>query len=191
MKIILGSRSEGRRRVLKDAGFDFELASADIDEEAIRHDDYELLPQLIARAKADALAVRLSGQDAQLITADTVVTFRGELREKPQSEAQAREWLRSYNPGEPAWVNTAVVVTNLSNGKLTEGFEKAAVYFKHIPDEVIEQAIQEGYIFGCSGGFAIETALSSPYVEHYTGSYSAIVGLPLELTKKLLEEAKG
>jgi len=190
MKIILGSQSKGRRQALQDAGFDFDTASADIDEEAIRHDDYELLPQLIARAKADKLTETLGEQDALLITADTVVTFKGELREKPLDEAQAREWLAGYTPDYPAWVNTAVTVTNLSTGKRVEGFEKAAVYFKLIPEDVITQAIKERYVFGCSGAFAIETPLLSPYIDRYEGSYSAIVGMPLDLTNELIAAAK-
>ena len=190
MKIILGSQSQGRQTVLRDTGVVFELAKADIDEKAIRHDDYEQLPLLIARAKADVLVTELGTQEALLITADTVVTYRGELREKPTSAEQAREFLSSYEPETPACVNTGVVVTNLQTGKRVEGTDKAAVYFKKIPSEVIEQAIDDGFVLHCAGAFAIETEYLSPYVRSYDGSYSAVVGLPLDLTFKLLEAAK-
>jgi len=186
MKIILGSQSQGRKWVLEEAGMRFDLARADIDEKAIRHDDYEQLPLLIARAKADALVKRIK-EPALLITADTVVIYRGELREKPVSAEQAREFLRSYAPNEPAWVNTGVVVTNLATGKRADGIGKAAVYFKSIPSGVIEQAITDGYVFGCAGSFAIETPLLKPFVTHFEGTYDAVLGLPLELTRQLLK----
>jgi len=189
MKIILGSQSQGRRQVLTDAGVEFELVRADIDEKAVRHDDYEKLPLLIAAAKADELTARLGRQDALLLTADTVVTYKGELREKPASEAQARTFLASYEPETPAWVNTGIVVTNLASGKRVQGFGKSAVFFKKIPTDVIGQAIADGYIFNCAGGFAIETELLSPYVARIEGESSGIVGLPLSVAQRLLTEA--
>lgn len=189
MKIILGSQSKGRQQVLRDAGVEFELERADIDEKAIRHDDYEALPLLIAGGKADALTARLGQQDALLLTADTVVTYRGELREKPTSPEQARAFLASYQPSEPAWVNTGIVVTNLRTGKRVQGFSKSAVFFREIPLEVIEQAIAEGYIFGCAGGFAIETELLEPYVQRIEGEATGVVGLPLSLARRLLDDA--
>lgn len=191
MKLILGSQSKGRQLVLKDAGIEFTSIPANIDEKAIRSDDYTLLPLLLARAKADALAAKIQADEpALLLTADTVVIYKDELREKPQSPEQARAYLSSYEPTTPAWVTTGVVVTNLLTGKRVEGRDRGGVYFHSIPDAVIEQAIQEGYIFGCAGAFAIETPLLKPLIAKIDGEASAIIGLPLSLTQNLLQQAR-
>src|SRR5688500_1249444 len=95
MKLILGSKSHGRKTVLERVGYEFEVMAADIDEKLIRSDDLELLPMLLARAKAEALLKKIN-EPVILVTADQVVIYKGELREKPESEEQAREYLASY-----------------------------------------------------------------------------------------------
>ncbi len=172
--------------MLAGAGIEFSLAAANIDEKAIRHDDYDQLPLLVARAKADALAATLH-EPALLITADTVVIYRGELREKPTSSAQARAYLASYESNTPAWVNTGLVVTNLDTGKRVDGVGKGAVYLRQLPPEVIEQVIADGSIFGCAGAFSIDIPQLAPFVQKLEGEASAIMGLPLQLTRGLLK----
>ena len=99
MKLILGSQSKGRAQVLRDAGFEFRVMHADIDEKAIRSENFEELPLLIARAKAAGLLPRIS-EPAYLITADLVIVCNGELREKPISYEEAERFLKSYSNNE-------------------------------------------------------------------------------------------
>lgn len=188
MKIILGSKSFGRQKVLKDAGFEFEVMIADIDEKAIRSDDYQLLPLLIARAKTEKLLTKIS-DDAILITSDQVVVCNGELREKPESKEIAWHYLESYSIF-PAQTNTAVVVTNTKTGKKREEVDIARVYFKKIPPSIIDLLIQEGKILNTAGGFLVEHPLLQPYIEKIEGDIKSITGLPLKLTQKLIQEVE-
>ena len=188
MKIILGSQSIGRRSVLEKAGYEFDVVPANIDEKAIRSKDYEKLPLLIARAKTEKLLKEI-GDDAVLITSDQVVVCNGELREKPENEEQAREYIMSYS-NYPAQTNTAVVVTNTKNGKQAEGVDIAKVYFKHIPKKTIDELIYEGRVLSVAGGFTIENPLIQPYVIRIEGEMSSVTGLPLKLVEKLLEVVK-
>lgn len=59
MKLILGSKSIGRKRVLEKWGYEFEVMASDIDEKAIRCENYDILPLLIARGKTQALLPKL------------------------------------------------------------------------------------------------------------------------------------
>ena len=59
MKIILGSKSKGRKQILEEMGMDFEIMVSDIDEKAIRFDDAEKLVLALARAKAEALKPKI------------------------------------------------------------------------------------------------------------------------------------
>ena len=186
MNLILGSQSVGRRTALESTGIEFTIMPADIDEKAIRSNDYHEMPILIARAKAAALLPRIT-EDAILITADQVVECAGEVREKPESEAEARRYLASYLT-EPAQTNSAVVVTNTRTGKQAEGIDIAQTYFKFIPDSVVDELIADGAILESAGAFIIENPITAPYVDRIDGTPDSIQGLPLELMFKLISE---
>lgn len=119
MKIILGSQSKGRQDVLKRMGYDFEAMSANIDEKSIRHFNPADLVLLIAQAKTLALLPKIK-EPAILITADQVVLFNGEIREKPIDKKQAYEFLKSSHL-HPIETIGAVVVTNTKTGKSVNG----------------------------------------------------------------------
>lgn len=188
MKIILGSKSAGRKLVLERAGYNFDILTADIDEKAIRTDDYEKLPLLIAREKAKAILPKIK-ESAILITSDQVVVCNGELREKPENEEEARRFLESYAQY-PAQTNTAVVVTNTETGKQAEGVDIAKAYFKAIPEDVVDKVLLEGKVMHAAGGYIVEDPTISLYVDHIEGEKNSVTGLPLKLTEKLMAEVK-
>ena len=185
MNLILGSQSVGRRTALESTGKEFTIMPADIDEKAIRSDDYREMPILIARAKAAALLTRIT-DEAILITADQVVECAGEVREKPESEEEARRYLASYAT-EPAQTNSAVVVTNTRTGKQAEGIDIALTYFKPMPDLIIDKLIADGAVLRSAGAFVIENPIMAPYVDRLEGAPDSIMGLPLDLTFKLIQ----
>ncbi|RZB60995.1 Maf-like protein isoform D [Glycine soja] len=106
-KIILGSSSKARREILSEMGYEFTVMTADIDEKCIRREKPEDLVMALAEAKADAIVQRLPTggpleEDASttlLITADTVVVYRGVIREKPTSEKEARDFIKGFHNG--------------------------------------------------------------------------------------------
>jgi septum formation protein len=186
MKIILGSQSPQRQNLLHEAGFTFEIMTADIDEKSIRSDDFKKLPLLIAHAKSDALATVIE-KPAILITSDTVVICNGELREKPESEEQAFTFLKTYSHY-PAEIYSAVVAINTVTHKKAEGLDKALVYFRNIPDDVIQKLIKKERVLNAAGGFTIEDPLLIPYVGRIVGNKDTILGLPVTLTQKLIND---
>ncbi|GLU13726.1 hypothetical protein SLE2022_303420 [Rubroshorea leprosula] len=194
-KIILGSASMARRRILAEMGYEFEIMTADIDEKGIRREKPEDLVMAIAEAKADAIISRLqttglSEKDAQttlLITADTVVVYKGTIREKPSSEEEAREYIKGYSGSHGAVVGS-VLVTNLNTGASKGGWDRAEAYFHDIPDEVIDNLIDEGIPFKVAGGLMLEHPLTLPFVESVVGAIDTIMGLPKALTQKLIHD---
>jgi septum formation protein len=79
-KLILGSQSMARKRILAEMGYDYTIVTADIDEKAIRTEKPEDLVVALAEAKANEIISKLGGesqfakdpQPTLLITADTV-----------------------------------------------------------------------------------------------------------------------
>ncbi|PIT88071.1 MAG: hypothetical protein COU29_03595 [Candidatus Magasanikbacteria bacterium CG10_big_fil_rev_8_21_14_0_10_36_32] len=111
------------------------------------------------------------------------------LREKPENEAQAREYL-SRAVEYPLETVTAVVITNTVTGKQEEGIDVAKVYFLDIPEETIEKLIKEGHIFHQAGGFSIDDPLVRDFVKQIEGEPESIIGLPKKLTERLIGEVK-
>ncbi|MBI2409924.1 Maf family protein [Candidatus Kaiserbacteria bacterium] len=100
MKIILGSSSKYRKRVLEENGYKFGIMIPDIDEKKIRTEDPYELPLMIAEAKAAALIPKIP-DPALLITSDQIVVCDRQVYEKPQTEEEARSFLQKYSSGYP------------------------------------------------------------------------------------------
>ncbi|XP_012071862.1 7-methyl-GTP pyrophosphatase isoform X7 [Jatropha curcas] len=195
-KIILGSSSIARRKILAEMGYEFTVTTADIDEKCIRKEKPEELVMALAEAKADAILSKLRADNNQendgelsiLIAADTVVVYEGSIREKPSSEEEARQFLKGYSGGHAATVSS-VLVTNLKTGFRKVEWDRVEIYFHEIPDEVIEKLIEEGLVLRVAGGLIIEHPLILPYVKEVVGTTDSVMGLPKALTEKLMKEA--
>ncbi|XP_050160179.1 uncharacterized protein LOC126633566 isoform X3 [Malus sylvestris] len=195
-KIILGSASIARRKILAEMGYEFTVVTADIDEKSIRTEKPEELVLVLAKAKADAIISKLQSinnqeKDAEptiVIAADTVVVYEGVIREKPSSKEEARQFLKDYSGGHAATVGS-VHVTNLKTGFSKGEWDRVEIYFHKIPDEVIEKLIEEGIVLKVAGGLIIEHPLILPYVKEVVGTTDSMMGLPIDLTRTLLKEA--
>lgn len=94
---ILASGSSIRRKMLEDAGADFEVVRPDIDEDAEKagQSDYEAIATSLAEAKAVAVSKGRPGE--WVIGSDSVVQVDGELFSKPRSREEAAEHLRRFS----------------------------------------------------------------------------------------------
>jgi len=186
MNIILGSKSFGRKKVLEAAGYKFSVMVADINEKAIRNVNFSILPLLIAREKTRDLLPKVP-KDSILITSDQIVVFKEQLREKPESIDQAREYLISYSNNQARTI-TSVVVTNTTNGKVAEGIDTVDILFKKIPSIAIDELIREKKVLQTAGACIAEDPLLSPYIKELKGDLDSVTGLPMKLTERLMRE---
>ncbi|MED6119102.1 hypothetical protein PIB30_008614 [Stylosanthes scabra] len=195
-KIILGSSSVARRKILSEMGYEFTKMSADIDEKSIRKETPEELVMALAEAKANAIISKLQTNSNQervdepmiLIAADTVVVYDGVVREKPSSKEEARQFLKDYSGGHAATVSS-VLVTNLKTGFRKGEWDRVEIYFNEIPDEIIEKLVDEGVTLNVAGGLLIEHPSILPFVREVVGTTDSVMGLPKAVTEKLLKEA--
>ncbi|XP_030950527.1 uncharacterized protein LOC126712251 isoform X3 [Quercus robur] len=194
-KIILGSSSIARRKILAEMGYEFTIMTADIDEKCIRKEKPEDLVMALAEAKAEAILQRLpigdyvkDAEPTLLVTCDQVVVYEGVVREKPSSKEEARQFLKDYSGGHAATVGS-VLVTNLKTGFRKGEWDRVEIYFHTIPDETIEKLIEEGTVLYVAGGLIIEHPLILPFVKQVVGTTDSVMGLPKALTEKLIKEA--
>ncbi|KAJ8753480.1 hypothetical protein K2173_019879 [Erythroxylum novogranatense] len=155
--------------------------TADIDEKCIRKDTADELVMALAEAKADAIIERLQAgpQLAEdscptlLVTAHTVVVYKGVVREKPISKEEPRKFIKDYSGSHGAVVGS-VFVTNLATGTKKGEWERAE--------------IEEGITLNVAGGLMLEHPLTFPFVEAVIGDTDTVMGLSKPLTEKLMAE---
>ena len=186
--LILGSQSPRRRELLKQAGLEFEIRTADIDETKYETDDPVRTVCATCEAKARAVAARLqaerddsrgSGPDSQLVlTSDTIVVLDGRIMGKPHSAAQAEEMLTALSGREHS-VYTAF--TLLPVGEAAEArteYEETKVRFRALSREEILAYIASGEPMDKAGAYGIQ-GLGALLVESIHGDYYTVMGLPL------------
>lgn len=188
MKIILGSQSKNRKKILEEMGINFEIMSPNIDEKAIRLENPKELVLALARAKAEALKSRIN-EPALLITSDQVIVCQGQIREKPENEKEAREFLKSYSIF-PAETVTSVLVTNLATGEQIEAVDVVKIYLKPFSDGEINEIIKEGRTFELAGGFTVDGEIWERHIDKIEGTIDSVMGLPKDITQKLIDEVK-
>jgi len=191
LSVVLGTSSKWRRALFakhfSEYGSDF--MAADIDEKAIRLPKPEDMTLAIAAAKADALLPRLAGREVLLVCMDQVVACGDEVREKPENEAQARQFLESYRSGKGATCINGMVVHNTRTGKRVSVTDCATVFWKAFPDSVVEHLIAKGEIYTSAGGFTIENPELQAYQDRLEGTVDSIEGLPVKALTSLLLHA--
>ena len=169
-------------------GYNFAVMPPNIDEKAIRHENPTVLTMKLALAKAKALLPQIKGP-AILITSDQVVVCAGKILEKPETDREALAMIRLYNH-HPAETVTSVVVTNTETGIDVSGTDTAKIWFHWIHSEVIEAYVESGDPFQHSGGFDHEHPMMRGYVRKIDGESESISGLPMALTRQLIEEVQ-
>lgn len=180
--LILASASPRRRELLAEAGFDFVVEPADIDESAASSSlaPAELALHL-ALAKAQAVAAR-HGDDVTL-AADTIVARGSQCLGKPTNADAARAMLRLLS-GTTHSVITGIAVIHPSAKFSMSRAIISMVRMRSLGVTEIDRYISDGGWQGKAGGYGIQD--HDPFVTCTSGSHSNIVGLPLEATVALL-----
>lgn len=110
--LILASGSSIRRKMLEDAGVEFEVVLPDVDESVAKADQPDL--DSVARALAEAKAVSVSAlrPEAWVIGSDSVISVDGKLFSKPRSREEAVEHLRFFSGKNMQLVSAAAIARN-------------------------------------------------------------------------------
>lgn len=181
--LILASASPQRRALLSDLGERFEVVAPGVDEtpppgplvDAVR---------ALARRKAEAVARAHPG--ATVLGADTVIERDGALLGKPADADEARAMLRAL-AGRSHLVHTGVAVVRAGSGLARDGAATTTVLFRPLSEAEIEAYVRSGEPFGKAGAYAIQGG-AERFVERVDGDLDNVVGLPMRLVTRLLEE---
>jgi septum formation protein len=195
-RVVLASASPGRRKVLRQAGIDPLVIVSGVDEDAvIARLDPDATPEdvtiALAAAKADAVAHALDadvGADCVVIGCDSMLYRDGELLGKPASEAEARRgWLEMG--GKSGQLYTGHCVIRLRDNTITHRAADATVTTVNfgIPSPAdLDAYVASGEPTAVAGGFTLD-GLGGWFVDGVDGDPSAVIGIGLPLTRRLLE----
>ena len=179
--LVLASASPRRLELLRQIGITpAAVMSADIDETPKPKET----PRALALRLAQEKALSVTSCGARILAADTVVAVGRRILPKAETADQARACLRLLS-GRGHRVYTGVALRSPS-GALRTRLGECRLSFMVLSQDAIEAYIASGEWEGKAGGYAIQ-GRAGRFVSRLSGSYSAVVGLPLFETANLLE----
>ncbi len=218
-KIILASKSNGRAKILREAGFVFETIPSTVDESAIRdlhlgmqslkihgtscqafevfkpqnrknfHDkSSEEFVKKLALAKAEDVASKADAK-AVVIGADTVCVFGGKIIEKPRDKDGAFRMLSAFS-GKTHMLFTGIAVVCGESKKSIADVSVSTVTFRKISKAEIDDYLKSDDALQFAGGYNIDATKSMRFIEGISGSYTGVIGMPLEKLIPMLRKCK-
>lgn len=177
-RFVLASASPRRRDLLAQVGLQPQITPSDVDETP--HEG-ELPLDYVARVARDK-AMAYPGAEA-VLAADTVVALDQRCLGKADDQAHARRMLGELS-GCTHFVHTAVVLRT-GQDVLTE-VVSTEVRFRELGAEEIARYVDSGEPMDKAGAYGIQ-GLGGALVASLKGSYTNVVGLPLEETLAMLK----
>lgn len=175
--IILASKSPRRKELLSNLFGDINIQTSNVEETYSSVRPSNIVMEL-SRKKLQGI---VSKDNDIVISADTIVYFKGEILGKPKNEEDAYRMLTMLSN------NTHSVYTGVSikqGVKVVSFYDKSLVRFKKLLKEDILAYIKTGSPMDKAGAYGIQDKW---LIDYFKGSYNNIVGLP---TERLIEELK-
>ena len=179
--LILASASPRRRELLALTGLPFTVDAPDVDESC------DLAPRAavreLSRRKALTAAALHPGQ--VILAADTLVAVDEKALGKPRDAEDAFRMLHSLS-GRWHQVYTGVSVVD-AEGNLHSETDVTDVHFEVLSDEAIRRYIASGEPMDKAGAYAVQ-GIAGLWIDELRGSHTNVIGLPMALTRRLLED---
>jgi len=180
-EIALASASPRRRELLQQIAIPFSLVQVDVDESRLGSESPEVYVTRLAHAKAQAGAEKIHFK-LPVLGADTIVVVDQHILGKPADQADFSRMMQLLS-GRCHQVMTAVALVGRSGS--VDCCVSTEVCFRPLSAADIAAYWQTGEPQDKAGGYGIQ-GQGGRFVSHISGSYSAVVGLPLCETDLLL-----
>jgi septum formation protein len=177
-RFVLASGSPRRRELLEEAGYEFEVIAPPVEE--VSHDWLTIreLTACNAMRKASRVAAMLPG--AVVLGADTLVSIDGYVLGKPADLKDALQILRRLS-GRSHVVWTGVCICHLGSGKSRSFCAVSRVEFHALTDRAIKSYLAKVNPLDKAGAYGAQ-GHGKEIIKRIDGSYSNVVGLPMEQT---------
>ncbi len=179
LSLVLASQSPRRAELLRAAGFTFEVRPADVDERLAAGEAPDVAVRRLAEDKARAVEAT---PEAIVLAADTLVVLDGVPLGKPADDAEAADMLRRL-AGRSHEVVTGIALRQGTH--LVADVATTRVWMSPLSDADIAWYVASGEPRDKAGAYAIQ-GLASRFIPRIDGSYTNVVGLPVELVVRRL-----
>jgi len=184
-RLILASTSAYRRALLERLGLSFDTARPEVDETPLPDEAPPALAVRLARAKAEAVAA--GADDAWTIGSDQVAELEGRPLGKPGTPENAIAQLRAMS-GREVRFHTALCLVGPA-GRRLEHLDLTVVRFRTLGDDEIARYVERERPLDCAGSFKCEGLGIALFEAIDNRDPTALIGLPLIATARLLREA--
>jgi septum formation protein len=193
-KLILASASPRRRELLAQAGLEFTVEPADIDETPFEGEAAAAYVQRLAVEKAQAVCGlsrrRSPDEETIVLAADTTVVLPdGEILGKPRNAADAKRMLEALAGRTHAVMTGLAAVSSGSPSRTVSDVEITQVTVNLISREEIADYVASGEPLDKAGAYAIQ-GYAARWIPRIEGDYFNVVGLPIARTIALLDEVR-
>ncbi|MBN1126400.1 MAG: septum formation protein Maf [Sedimentisphaerales bacterium] len=183
---ILASASPRRRSLLEKAGYTFEAVVSQIEESTFDIGNMTAEEYACRLSLAKAKAVAIQHPNRLVIGADTVVDFDGDIIGKPRNADDAEQITRRLF-SKPHKVITGLAMVWQEKEKQIICSDCTVVYPRPMDEQQIVEHIQGQTWQGKAGAYAIQET-GDQFIERIEGSFSNVVGLPMELLARMLKQ---
>ena len=181
-RFVLASASPRRRQLLEEAGYAFEVVSPQVEE--VSSGWLTIRELTVCNATRKAWSVAQTFPSAVVLGADTLVTIDGQVLGKPADFPEARKILRRLS-GRCHAVWTAVCLCHWAVGKSQSLCVMSRVEFRDLTDRAIKSYLKKVNPLDKAGAYAAQ-GHGKEIIKCIDGSYSNVVGLPMEATARVL-----
>ena len=189
LRLVLASASPRRRELLTSLGLRFTVDPPQLEETPRCGEDPRAWAGRLSQEKAALVAARHT-PPALILAADTLVIDDGEALGKPVNADDARRMLRRLR-GRAHEVCTAFTLQRAGDaGRRLTRLGRTRVHMRAWSDAEQEAYVAGGDPLDKAGAYAIQHPVFAP-VARIEGSYSNVVGLPLELLQEALRQFGG
>ncbi len=197
IKLINGSSSLFRQKLLTDAGYNYITYAPEIDERSIRDVDPKKLVVKVGLAKSDAVIAKTGHLGPRIIiTSDQVMVLmkkniEGPILHKPKDRAEAREFLANYEGGF-ARTHTSMIVWHSGMNRRAVIHDIADLYMSAFSDEELEQMLDDPLVYKACGAivYGVPGSPAADIVRNHqiklVGEEASFVGLPLRRLRSAL-----
>lgn len=172
--LILASKSPRRQQLLKELNIPFSIEIKEVEENYSKLLKKKEITEYLAKLKATVFN-NLKENDV-LITADTIVWFKGKPLEKPKNLKDAKEMLQKLS-GKKHRVITSVCLKSATKQKVFTDITK--VYFKTLTNQEITYYVDKYQPLDKAGSYGVQEWIGLIAIKKIKGSYYNIVGFPV------------
>lgn len=183
-RLILASASKRRERLLRQAGFSFDVAIPDVEEASIPGN---IRKSVVENALEKNHWAVQRFPDRLILSADTAIEFRGKCVGKPATRKEAFDFMKMFS-GKTHKVLTAVALSHTGRKRTNVKVCESTVTFKKLTDSTIRSYFRKCDPMDKAGAYDISRH-GEMVVASYSGSFTNIVGLPMEIVEPMLRSS--